>query len=161
MLQLGSSKGRSVTVTDFQVKIEDSVSDFDGDSPCHGPDADILCSDPRGRAGSYIGGAPDGCECTNVVKNLCSRAYTQTRNWKRGTKVWGNCNRIQQFTAIATFPSGSYSGHAAIFDSCTSNGIKVWDQWCGRGKMDSRIIRVGNNYHYPSNAAEAFYTIEV
>jgi hypothetical protein len=31
-------------------------------------------------------------------------------------------------TAIATFPNGKYSGHAAIYTGQDANGIQVWDQ---------------------------------
>ena len=30
--------------------------------------------------------------------------------------------------AVATFPGGKYSGHAAIYTGQDSNGIQVWDQ---------------------------------
>jgi hypothetical protein len=35
---------------------------------------------------------------------------------------------ITSGTAIATFPNGKYSGHAAIYVGQDSNGIQVWDQ---------------------------------
>ena len=69
-------------------------------------------------------------ECVSAVKAL-SGSSVQTKDWIQGSQV--TAGGISQGTVIATFPGGSYSGHAAIFRSYvysggTIVGIKVWDQ---------------------------------
>ena len=45
---------------------------------------------------------------------------------------------IPSGTAIATFPNGKYSGHAAIYVSQDYRGIQVYDQVC----IDSHITKI-------------------
>jgi hypothetical protein len=70
-------------------------------------------------------------ECVSSVKAL-SGSNAVTDDWVAGVNVVSS-GSASQGTAIATFPSGSYSGHCAFFDSYVTTGgvitgIKVWDQ---------------------------------
>uniref|UniRef100_A0A1E1WXJ0 Putative conserved secreted protein n=1 Tax=Amblyomma aureolatum TaxID=187763 RepID=A0A1E1WXJ0_9ACAR len=120
----------------------------------------ISCADPRPFKGNWVIGV-DGKECVALVKEKCSgmRQYT-TQSWRRGRQVRSSCASIPQWTAIATFLDGSrYQGHAAIFESCASDGIWVYDQW-NTAPVDRRKIRYGNtkNPHYNG---DNFYVIEL
>ncbi|CAF4206851.1 unnamed protein product [Rotaria magnacalcarata] len=69
--------------------------------------------------GGYCG------ECVSFVKK-CTGDRRATSQWRQGRKV--RAARVPYGTAIATFPNGKYSGHAAIYISQDSIGIQVWDQ---------------------------------
>lgn len=59
-------------------------------------------------------------------------------------------------TTIATFPGGSYRGHAAVYVGQDSNGIQVWDQWVGRPVAPRTIRWTGSGI---SNNGDSFYVI--
>ncbi|CAF1266269.1 unnamed protein product [Adineta steineri] len=63
---------------------------------------------------------------------------------------------IASGTAIATFPNGKYSGHAAIYTGQNNDGIQVWDQWVGR-PVATRTIRW--NGSGISNNGDSFFVI--
>ncbi|CAG2176957.1 unnamed protein product, partial [Oppiella nova] len=121
---------------------------------------DIPCSDPSSSKGQYVG---ESHECVALVKAKCSNMRNfPTYNWVRGRNVKDNCNSITRYTAVATFvaPGNKYKGHAAIFESCDSDGVWVWDQWVGQ-PTHRRQMRFGNTAHWPSNDGSALYTVEL
>ena len=76
------------------------------------------------------------------LSRVCTGDHRRTGDWKQGRKV-RHANAlvisVERFvqvrgasipvgTAIATFTSGQYGGHAAIFISQDTSGIQVWDQ---------------------------------
>jgi len=66
---------------------------------------------------------------------------------------------VRPGTMIATFDDdGRYKGHAAIYESQTSVGLTVYDQWSGR-KFQPRIIEFRGG-GYVSNDGDAFYVVE-
>ncbi|CAF2008608.1 unnamed protein product [Rotaria magnacalcarata] len=75
-------------------------------------------------------------ECVSFVKK-CTGDERKTSQWRQGRKV--RDASISSGTAIATFPDGAYSGHAAIYMGQDHNGIHVWDQWRGH-PVSQRII---------------------
>ncbi|XP_075534947.1 domesticated amidase effector 2-like [Dermacentor variabilis] len=123
----------------------------------------ILCREPQVREGHWIEHPRDGRECVSAVKLLCDGMLAcSTSYWRRGVKVKDNCDTIPRLTAIATFlASGNkYEGHAAIFDTCYSGGIWVFDQWNATGKyLKRRQIPYG--YHVDSYNGNNFYVIEL
>ena len=84
-------------------------------------------------AGGYCG------QCVSFVKMATGDSRT-TGQWRQGPKVRGGA--IPYNAAIATFPSGSYYGHAAIYKGQNSQGIQVLDQWVGQ-PVAARTIRWG------------------
>ncbi|CAF3199185.1 unnamed protein product [Rotaria socialis] len=92
-------------------------------------------------------------ECVSFVKK-CTGDERRTNQWRQGRKV--RDASISPGTAIATFPDGAYSGHAAIYMSQGHNGIHVWDQWYGH-PVSQRIIRW--NGHGLSNNGDSFYVV--
>ena len=112
-------------------------------------------------SGGYIL-TPDGQECTSVVKTQCTGLTgLTTGSWKRGTHVQSNCASIPARTAIAVFsaPGNTYGPpdrHAAIFESCQSDGINVVDQWNGH-PTSRRLIRYSGT---GVNGGSNYYTIE-
>ncbi|KAL1427979.1 hypothetical protein MTO96_000319 [Rhipicephalus appendiculatus] len=126
----------------------------------------IRCRLPQIGAGEWVLGI-DGKECVSVVKQLCDNmANNSTHAWRRGAHVRSDCDgarRIESLTAIATFlaANNGYQGHAAIFDSCDSDGIWVYDQWNKTDKyFDRRKIEYGN-IRTPSLDGDNFYVIEL
>lgn len=66
---------------------------------------------------------------------------------------------IRPGTVIATFDAdGKYKGHAAIYESQTSVGLTVYDQWSGREFQPRVILFRGGGY--VSNDGDAFYVVE-
>jgi len=103
---------------------------------------------------AYPCGDGTRCQCVAAIFKLCG--LTNTRSWRKGIKVMGNCGSIPKYTAIATFPNGvNYDGHAAVFISCSRDGIYVKDQWCGH-PFNYRTIGAGSRI---SNNADNFYVI--
>lgn len=65
-------------------------------------------------------------QCVSAVKAL-SKNNLPTSSWVKGRRVIGGC--VSPGTVIATFDlSGRYSGHCAIMNAYTADGIQVWDQ---------------------------------
>ncbi|XP_064483182.1 domesticated amidase effector 2-like [Ornithodoros turicata] len=99
------------------------------------PDAGFIqCADPTPLVGQWVINRYDDKECLSLVKEKCGNLvqYT-TQQWHEGIKVRENCGDIPRWTAIATFTAGwdiylRWGGHAAIFESCTPDGIWVYDQ---------------------------------
>ncbi|CAM2718038.1 unnamed protein product [Rotaria socialis] len=97
--------------------------------------------------GDYCG------ECVSFVKK-CTGDRRATSQWRQGKRV--RTTRVPYGAAIATFPNGKYSGHAAIYISQDSVGIQVWDQWRGH-TVSKRTIRW--NGTGLSNNGDSFYVI--
>jgi len=85
---------------------------------------------------------------------VCSADYRTTSQWVRGARVKGTS--LAFGTTIATFPTGSYSGHAAVYTGQNTEGIQVWDQWVG-SPVSPRTIRW--NGSGISNNGDSFYVI--
>ena len=99
-------------------------------------------------------------QCVSYVTTVCASIPVKTSLWVKGVPVEGNAG-IVEGTAIATFNTlGHYEGHAAIYVSQDSAGIKVFDQWItGAGKsVGPRTIRWNGNG--VSNCARGFYVVE-
>ena len=96
-------------------------------------------------------------QCAAGVKYFCPTVPPKsTSSWIKGVKVLDNCNTIPKYTAIATFPNGGYSGHAAVFMSCSGTTINVYDQWDGK-QWSARQIWDTNGAI--SNNPTMFYTV--
>ncbi|CAF1320370.1 unnamed protein product [Rotaria magnacalcarata] len=115
----------------------------------------ILCNNPERYSGRSVCDHSGGyCgECVSFVKK-CTGDRRATSQWRQGRKV--RAARVPYGTAIATFPNGKYSGHAAIYISQDSIGIQVWDQWRGH-TVSKRTIRWNGNGL--SNSGDSFYVI--
>lgn len=87
---------------------------------------------------------------------VCTGDHRTIGQWRMGARVRGNSS-IRPGTAIATFPGGLYSGHAAIYIGQNSAGIQVWDQWKGQ-PVHTRTIRWGGRKI--SNDGDRFHVIE-
>eukprot|EP01137_Pigoraptor_chileana_P029318 Opistho-2@14415 len=114
-----------------------------------------VCSNPASYAGQSLC-YPDGqyCgECVSFVK-VCSKDTRTTSQWSAGQRVHGA--NLPSGTTIATFPSGSYSGHAAVYVGQNADGIQVWDQWVGH-PVSQRTIRW--NGTGISNNGDSFFAI--
>lgn len=116
----------------------------------------------------------DGGDCVALIKALAPGLKgLATSSWRAGVKVVGS-RGLQPGTAIATFVDGRYpnkptGNHAAFFLSYSGSAIWVMDQWKNDDKrpwVASRLIRPGlknrdGTLRDPSNAAEAYYVIEM
>ena len=95
-----------------------------------------ICSNPESYADTKFHG--ESHECVALVKIACGAP--QTKLWKQGTLVKGAA--VTKGTAIATFTSSGYEGHAAIYLGQDGTGIQVVDQWNGH-PASKRTIRWG------------------
>ena len=93
--------------------------------------------------------------CT-VFRQVCTGDHRPTSAWTPGTPVKGNVN-LTPGTAIATFPGGKYSGHAAIYMGQDEKGIHVQDQWNAH-PVAPRVIRWDGQGL--SNNGDSFYEIK-
>jgi hypothetical protein len=105
--------------------------------------------------------SPNYCgQCVSFVTTVCPTIPVSTNAWKKGALVKGNTD-ILPGTAIATFNNkDKYSGHAAIYDGQTSNGINVVDQWVTppASPIHQRTLKFGA--HGNSNNGDNFYVID-
>ena len=103
---------------------------------------------------------PNLCgQCVSYVTTVCPTIPVSTGAWKKGLQVKGN-KEIAAGTAIATFDKdGNYSGHAAIYESQTDDGINVVDQWVTppARAIHRRLLRFGA--HGNSNNGDNFFVI--
>lgn len=116
----------------------------------------------------------DGADCVALIKALAPGLKgLATSSWRPGIRVAGS-RGLQPGTAIATFVDGRYpnkstGNHAAFFLSYAGSAIWVMDQWKNDDKrpwVAARLIRPGlkdrgGTLRDPSNAAEAYYVIEM
>ena len=98
-------------------------------------------------------------ECVSLVKRLCTPAMPRTKNWKQGASVKNN-KSIKYGTAIATFPSGKFKGHAAIYIMQDEKGIYVWDQYNVPKKGVGQRFLPFDDSKSNSNNGNRFYVIE-
>lgn len=99
-------------------------------------------------------------QCVSYVKTVCP-ALPRTADWKKGAKVRDNKD-ILPGTVIATFNAqDKYEGHAAIYESQTSAGVLVYDQWVtppSPSPAGSRLLRWGAAGR--SNNGDNFHVVE-
>jgi hypothetical protein len=98
-------------------------------------------------------------QCVSYVK-FVTPGLPLTSAWKKGAAVKGNSG-IKPGTVIATFDaSGKYSGHAAVYESQTKDGINVVDQWITipPKPIHRRMLRFGAAGN--SNNGNNFYVVE-
>lgn len=124
---------------------------------------DISCSNPLSSNGEFVG---ESHECVALVKAKCKGLLniSAEKSWKRGRNVRDNCTKIAKFTAVATFtaPNNKFKGHAAIFESCATDGVWVWDQYTHPNQPTHlRKMKFGDNTSWPSNDGSALYTVEI
>jgi hypothetical protein len=84
----------------------------------------------------------------------------QTTLWKKGALVKKNAT-VKAGTVIATFnASGHYFGHAAIYESQTTDGLNVVDQWIASPAqpIHRRMLRFGA--HGDVNNGDKFYVVD-
>lgn len=94
-----------------------------GDKKFYEPSKDV------NEVGGLCGGYVYFGQCVSYVRTVCP-GLSEACYWVQGVQVKDCKDKIQPGTAIATFPSGSYCGHAAIFHAKNGdNGIDVYDQW--------------------------------
>ena len=87
---------------------------------------------------------------------------------KKGINIMGSkLGDIPAFTVIATFDAkGNYpleSGkrHTAVYISHSEDGIRVYDQWNGQGKVKSRVIYADRKFlRRYVNRAENYFVVE-
>src|SRR5579883_640602 len=99
-------------------------------------------------------------QCVSYVTTVCPTIPVNTHAWKKGLQVKGKKD-ILPGTAIATFDSnGKYSGHAAIYEGQTSDGINVVDQWVAppAKAIHKRMLRFGA--HGNANNGDNFFIID-
>ncbi|VDI37600.1 Hypothetical predicted protein [Mytilus galloprovincialis] len=80
--------------------------------------------------------------------------------WSEGVKVMGNCDRIPDYTPIATFDFGTYvedgTDIAGIITECTPNGFKIAMQLCGH-PVD--VYEVTSGHPNPRQNADNYHVI--
>lgn len=113
---------------------------------------------PKAHLGLWVGEAPYYGQCVSYVKAVIP-GMPPTSAWKKGDLVRGNSS-ILPGTAIATFnDKGHYSGHAAIYEGQTKEGINVIDQWITPPPkpIHHRMLKFGA--HGNSNNGDNFYVV--
>lgn len=120
----------------------------------------IDCEDPQPLKGQWVPNAENKKQCVILVKEKCTGMRDiPTEKWRRGKQVRANCDSIPRLTAIGSFiNSEQFNGHAAIFDTCDTDGIWVFDQW-GAAPVDRRKVPYGDSRPYFNG--DNYYTIEI
>jgi hypothetical protein len=103
---------------------------------------------------------PDYCgQCVSYVKTVCP-GLPATGAWKKGEAAKGNAS-IQPGIVIATFNAVErYEGHAAIYVSQDSLGLRVYDQYIyGQAPkgVGPRTLRFGA--HLDVNNGDKFFVV--
>jgi hypothetical protein len=114
---------------------------------------------PAAPLGHWVGAPPYYGQCVSYVKAVAP-ALPQTSKWRKGAPVKGNAT-IKAGTVIATFDAaGNYSGHAAIYESQSPDGLNVIDQWITPPPqpIHRRTLRFGA--HGNSNNGDNFSVVE-
>ncbi|XP_037508640.1 uncharacterized protein LOC119385199 [Rhipicephalus sanguineus] len=119
----------------------------------------IECEDPMPLKGKWVTNSENKKQCVILVKEKCDGMRDiPTEKWRRGKKVRDNCD-IPRLTAIGSFiNSEKFNGHAAIFDSCDTDGIWVIDQW-DAAPVDRRKVPYGDARPYFNG--DNYYMIEL
>jgi len=107
-------------------------------------------SDPSGR---------EYGQCVSFAK-VVAPSLPATTSWIKGDLVKGKLDLVKG-TVIATFNGqGHYSGHTAIYDGQSPDGIYVVDQWITPPPkaIGRRLLRFGA--HGRSNDGNGFYIVQ-
>ncbi|XP_054932698.1 domesticated amidase effector 2-like [Dermacentor andersoni] len=120
----------------------------------------IECVDPQPFKGDWVTNAENKKQCVILVKEKCTGMRdVPTDKWRRGKQVRTNCDSIPRWTAIGSFMNGDkFNGHAAIFESCDTDGIWVYDQW-DAAPVDRRKVPYGDSRPYYNG--DNYYMIEL
>lgn len=132
----------------------------------------FICRDVNALQGHAL--IKDG-DCVDLIKEFApGLAGISTTAWRVGARVV-DVKNLTRGTAIATFVNGRYPGlkggnHAAFYLATAGTGFYAMDQWAKDPKekpfVSQRLIRPGlmkkdGSPRNPSNAAQAFYVIEL
>lgn len=116
-----------------------------------------------------------GGDCVALIKKFApGLAGIPTSAWRAGERVI-DAKNLPRGTAIATFVDGRYprldtGNHAAFYLASAGAGFYAMDQWkndpMSKPRVMKRLIPPGLNRRdgtprSPSNAAQAFYVIEL
>jgi hypothetical protein len=113
-------------------------------------------------------------DCVVLIKEFVpALAKVSTSAWRAGARVV-DVKNLARGTAIATFVEGRYprldtGNHAAFYIASAGAGFYVMEQWKNdksKPRVSMRLIRPGltkrdGSLREPSNAAQAFYMIEL
>jgi len=98
----------------------------------------ITCQNPSSYYGQLLGhhfakkcdDGRDG-QCVGAVMKLCGKlGQGNTGTWRKGQRVLDLCHSLPVNSAVATFSSQRFEGHAAVFLSCQAGGILVSGEIC-------------------------------
>lgn len=116
-----------------------------------------------------------GGDCVALIKEFApGLAGIPTSAWRAGARVI-DVRNLPRGTAIATFVDGRYprldtGNHAAFYLASAGTGFYAMDQWKNdtphKPRVSKRLIPLGltkrdGTPRAPSNAAQAFYVIEL
>lgn len=107
-------------------------------------------------------------ECVALIQTYTTAGWTG--RWRQGSAVLNN-RSLRPGTAIATFENGRWPArssrkHAAFFLRHDPEGFWVIDQYAGKARIESRLIKLkseadrAQTSYTPSNDAAKFYVIE-
>lgn len=116
-------------------------------------------NNPAAPLGRWVGNPPYYGQCVSYVKAVVL-GLPQTKLWTKGAWVRRN-PAVRAGTVIATFDSsGHYSGHAAIYEGQTHDGLNVVDQWITppAQPIHRRLLKWGA--HGNSNNGDNFFVVE-
>jgi hypothetical protein len=117
----------------------------------------------------------DNGQCARLVQ--VAVGAPQAKHWRRGPQVCGNAD-IPRGIAIATFELGGtfdelaisgyvrytnrtdHTAHAAIYYDQDDFGIRVIDQYAGRGKVDFSYYRFAPTDSVPIHDGKKYYVID-
>lgn len=106
------------------------------------------CTDPSRDIGKYVGRSDASY---SLVQHNCNITEGPT-SWRLGGYVRYGCEKIPRFTAITYLkekrsnrgpPWREYEVHAAIFDRCEKDGIRVFSQARGH-PVANRFYKYGD-----------------
>lgn len=113
-----------------------------------------------------------GGDCVALIKKyIPALANVHTSHWRAGAHVV-DVKNLPRGTAIATFVDGRYPGlkkgnHAAFYLATAGAGFYAMDQWIEKPLIArrpiemGRVTRDGRLFRGLSDAAQAFYVIEL
>ncbi len=106
--------------------------------------------------------SPNFCgQCVSFVTTVCPTLPLGTHAWKKsGEPVKGRTD-VQAGTVIATFGAdGHFSGHAAIYEGQSDQGLNVVDQWVTNAgePVHKRLLRFGAPGN--SNNGDNFFVVD-
>ncbi|XP_077552894.1 domesticated amidase effector 2-like [Haemaphysalis longicornis] len=125
----------------------------------------ISCVDPRPHKGAWVTDTDGDTSSWALVTEKCSDLCLCSKdNWRRGHRVKDWCDRIPMWTAIAAFnedtAGNSYAVRPAIFESCSTYGVWVYNQWSvPNGFVARRLLPYGSAQPYKNG--NNYYVIEL